>query len=71
VLFKKHHELTEEDLKQIERAREEIRQFERKYGMPSEEFFQKWQTGKNLSAVDDADANLWITHLLLIGKEED
>jgi hypothetical protein len=38
--------------------------------MPSEEFFQKWQTGKNLSAVDDADANLWITHLLLIEKED-
>jgi len=70
MLFKKHRKLTEEDRKQVERAREEIRQFERKYGMSSEEFLQKWQTRKDLQAVDDADASLWITHLLLIGKEE-
>lgn len=69
MLSKKSRKFTEKDRKQIERAREEIRHFERKYNMSSEEFFKKWQTSKELLNVDDADANLWVTHLVLIGKE--
>lgn len=70
TLFKKYRKLTDEDREQIKRARKEIRRFERKYGISSEEFFRKWQAGKDLPMVDDADANLWITHLLLVGKED-
>jgi len=70
VLSRKCRKLTEEDRKQIKRAREEIRYFERKYGMSSEEFFKKWQSKQGI-IVDDADANLWVTHLVLIGKENE
>lgn len=68
-LLKKYRRLTEEDQKQIEHAREEIRYFERKYGLSSEEFFKKWRTSTDPLPVEAADANLWVTHYVITGKE--
>jgi len=66
---RKIRKLTEEDRKQIERAREEIRYFETKYRLSSEEFFKKWQTSTEPLPVEAADANLWVTHFVLVGKK--
>ena len=69
-LLAKHRKLTEEDRKQIERARKEIRYFETKYGLSSEEFVEKWRTSTEPLPVEDVDANLWVTHFAFVGKEE-
>jgi len=68
-LLKKHRRLTQDDWKQIERAREEIRYLETKYGLSSEDFFKKWQSSTDPLPVEAADANLWVTHYILTGKE--
>jgi len=70
-LLTKYRKLTKDDWKQIERAREEIRYFENKYGLSSEEFIERWRTSTEFLSIDDADANLWVTHFVLVGKKEE
>jgi len=70
-LLTKYQKLTEDDWKQIERAREEIRYFENKYGLSSEEFVEKWRTSTEPLPVEDIDANLWVTHFAFVGKKEE
>jgi len=70
-LLTKYRKLTKDDWKQIERAREEIHYLETKYGLSSEEFVERWLTSTELLPIDDADANLWVTHFVLVGKEKE
>jgi len=70
-LLAKYRKLTKEDRKQIEHARKEIRYFETKYGLSSEDFIERWRTSTEPLPVEDVDANLWVTHFILVGKKDD
>jgi len=70
-MLTKYRKLTKDDRKQIKRAREEIRYFETKYGLSSEEFIERWRTSTEPLPVEDIDANLWVTHFVFVGKEEE